>query len=541
MPRPSANRRAADTRGSLLDLGALAAAVALFAANALFRLDLPGLHQDEAFMVTPALRFLQGRGGGAYTLLPGGLDLPLMVSDHVGPVSTYLIMPWLAAFGPGMSLVRLYQFAVGLFSLVLIFLWARRVLAPGAAGVTVLLLSVSPSLWLAARNGLYLQFIMVPIAAASLLSLDCWYRTRRTAWLCAGTFLLGLGFTAKILFLWFLLALLIGVAIAKRDLLRRLTGRPLLFAAAAFACGAAPLLLFNLFSRGLTARTIIAHLTTTPYGVRNTAFLTNLGTQANSFGSLLDGGWLTWTGASPHNPIAPWLFALAAAYHLWRWRVPGANRVRFCLIALAVLLLASCFTITTLGPKHLIVMLPFPHLLIAAALGSALRDRGRLASRILAPLLALLCVASFAFDLRSDFRYRRALAATAGVGLFSSAHNAVADYLAHRDIARPLAADWGFADTVELLTAGGVIPRQIAELSEPPPYPFTRAHAGETLADPSSRYLFHAEPWAAAPGRYGAVEDVAAEMGLRLELIEAFPDGIGRPVVLLYRPSRAEH
>jgi hypothetical protein len=200
--------------------------------------------------------------------------------------------------------------------------------------------------------------------------------------------------------------------------------------------------------------------------------------------------------------------------------------------------LASCFTITTLGPKHLVLLLPFPTVIVAGALAAAWADRAR--PGWLAALIALsaLGIAQFAWDLRDDSQYLRWLSRTGGVGQFSSAHNQLAEYLLARGIARPLAGDWGFDSNLEVLTGERVRVDQIFDLREPAPFAFTRRRARETLPEPGSVYLFHAEQYAAAPGRFDAVRDEAQALGLQLIQVASFTDGLGRPVVLVYEGRR---
>jgi len=522
-------------RGAALDFAGLGIALLLFCSLALWHLGLPGLYQDEALDVAPAVRLLRGYAPWPYALFPGTLALPLMVCDHVGPTSTYLMLPFLWAFGINLTAVRLYEFAVGLGALVTIFFWAQRVLLPGAAGIAVLLLTAMPSFWLACRNGLHVSFIVVPLAAGALVCLDRWHRQGRRLWLYAGALLLGTGLSSKLLFLWFLAALLIGVWLAQPRVLRALGRRELMIGGIWFATGCLPFLLFLLLSRGLTLRTILASLTQTPYGVRNAAFLTNLATQLRSFASTLDGGWLTWAGASPRNALALPLFLAAAVSLIALGRGPVPRRLIFCLISIAVIVLASCFTISTLGPKHLVILLPFPTLIVAGALSKAWSERSRPASAVLFLVLSALAAAQLAWDLSNARQYHRSLAATGGTGLFSSAHDQLARYLVAHRVRQPLAGDWGFDSNLEVLSQGRARVRRIFELLEPPPYAFTREQARAALRDPASMFLFHEPRISATPGRFQAVAAVAEQAGAPLARVATFRDGLRRPVIYVYR------
>ena len=542
MPSRSPARRPPDgpARGAALDAVGLALAILLFAVLGLWQLRLPGLYQDEALDVAPAVRLLKGYAPWPYSLCPATLGLPLMVCDHVGPTSTYLMLPFLRVLGIGVIGVRAYEFAVGLAALVFIFIWARRALAPGTAWIAALLLAATPSFWLACRNGLHVSFIVIPVAAAALACLDRWRRGGRSRWLYFASFLLGVGLSTKILFVWFLAALAASMLIAPRNLLRKLGRWQIAASITCFIIGCGPFVAFVALSRGLTIRTILTNLTHTTYGVRNADVLTNLMTQFRSFAHLLDGSWLTWTGISPQNPVALPLFLVSAVCLAFHWRERETGLLRFSLMAIAVMVLASCFTITTLGPKHLVILLPFTTVIIAAAIGRAWSKRRRRGSLAILVLLVALAAAQLTADIGNDRRYLRSLAATGGVGLFSSAHSDLATYLMANGVAHPLAGDWGFDSNLEVLSQGRVRVRQIFELTEAPPYQFTRQQARGALRSRESVFLFHAEPISATPGRFQAVAAVAREMGVDLKLAAAFRDGRGRPVAFVYRPSAAE-
>jgi hypothetical protein len=525
-------------RGILLDFGGLAASLCLFSFFALRNLHLPGLYQDEALDVAPAVRLLVRHDVWPYSLMPGSLALPLMVCDHVGPTSTYLMLPFLWWLGPGLTAVRTYEFIIGLAALVTIFLWARRVLPAGAAGVAALLLAPMPSLWLACRNGLHVSFIVVPLAAGALAALDMWHTSRRAFWLCLGGFLIGVGLSTKILFLWFLVALAVGVLVARPRALRELPRRQLGLAALWAIVGASPLIVFNVLSRGQTVRTILGSLSQTPYGVRNADVVANLRTQLGSFASILSGDWLTWTGAEPQNPLAIVFFVCAATCLLASCGRQGLRRFRFLLAALAVIVVESCFTISTLGPKHLVIVLPLSAVVAAGGLSVTWARRGR--AGWLAAFIALSClaVAQFAWQLSLNHQHLRSLSHTGGTGLFSSAHDRLATYLGESGIHRPLAGDWGFESNLETLTGGQVLVDQIIALGEPPPFSFTRERARATLGDPASVYIFHVETYAVAPGRLEAVREEAERLGVELKQIESFRDGLGRPVIAVYGLGR---
>ena len=138
-------------------------------------------------------------------------------------------------------------------------------------------------------------------------------------------FLLGLGMTTKLLFLWFLVALGLCACMlfwrpllqARHDWSRNLVrwGLVSLASLSAFCAGAFPFLLYNAMTRG-TLRLLLSSsgAETTTHGVNNSAFLRNLWTEADAFKVLLDGGYFWFQGNNRiyANPLTPPLFALSA-------------------------------------------------------------------------------------------------------------------------------------------------------------------------------------------------------------------------------------
>ena len=105
------DRRALLTEAALMLLPAL-----VFALLAAYHLTLPGLYYDEAADAVPAmylLQHVQPEMARPHGIPFGGLTLPLMVFDYVGSVSTYAVLPFFAALGPGVMALRLMCIAGG--------------------------------------------------------------------------------------------------------------------------------------------------------------------------------------------------------------------------------------------------------------------------------------------------------------------------------------------------------------------------------------------------------------------------------------------
>ena len=318
----------------MLDTGIVALSCLVFLGLALYHLELPGLYADEAFDVIPAMQLLLGhpvelqRGVGLHLF---GLDLPLMSSsDYQGVTSTYLALPFFAVGGISVESLRTMTVTVGVVGVVLTYFLARAWFGRGAARLAVLLIAVSPAWVFWSRLGVYVVSQVVPIATGALLALTAWVRRRpfavRNGPLYGGAFLLGLGLTTKLLFVWFIVAVVLAAAILwgrpvwerRREILaeRARWLRTWAVAFGAFLLGAAPFILYNILSGGtfnLLRATVSAPGTT--HGVNNAAFVRNLWTKADAFKVLLDGGYFWFQAAVDRiyaNPLTPLVFVVSA-------------------------------------------------------------------------------------------------------------------------------------------------------------------------------------------------------------------------------------
>jgi hypothetical protein len=307
----------------------------LFFALCVYQLDLPGLYTDEAFDVVPAMQILRGhpvelqRGVGIHLF---GVDLPLMSSsDYQGVTSTYLVLPFFALGGINVISLRLMTVTVGVVGIVVAFFLARTWFDTPTARLTALMLAVSPSWVFFSRLGVYVVSEVMPIAGGALLACTIWVRRRplgaRNTPLYVGAFLLGLGLTTKLLFVWFINAVLFMALVfygpsvwRHRHAWWRERWRVLrvgLLALVAFCVGAFPFLLYNLLTRGTyyLIRDTLSNMQSTTHGVNNTSILRNLWTKAEDFRVLLDGSYFwfqrEWNQFYA-NPVTPIAFILCA-------------------------------------------------------------------------------------------------------------------------------------------------------------------------------------------------------------------------------------
>ena len=568
-PMPSGNRRRAVVRdGALLTLAALA-----FLLAAGWRLSLPGLQYDECLAAAPAVNFVRGVENAEPMLLrpsvirPFGHPLPVMVMPYIGPVKTLLHAPFFALFGISTVTVRLLPLTAGLASLVLTWWICRRLWGRRVAHLAVALVALDPS-WV-----FYLTRDVGPAALAVLFKLAAvalgirWWRDGG-GWSLAGAgFLLGLGVSHKVDFLWVVAALAVPLAVlAPRELGSRLRGWSPVTGGVALLAGAAPVVAFNLATGGHTFGPFLERLLVSERGRFLGGFFEHLGTRLEQVAGLLNGQAVdrlffaeprpgAWGGVVPAVLVASLVglavFTLRPLFQRSSSRRPSSSfsPTLGLLLHLVVFLAASCFSPTILQPHHLLALYPALHVAMALALVELMRwsrflgqgpPRGAVtAVRGTALGVAALGVtAVLAANVTAVAAIHGALRETGGVGAWSDAVGELAEDLEKRDEAEPVVVlDWGFTNNLIVLTEGEVpLEPAYRELWRHPPAPeLFMPHLG-----PGRLYLLHAPPFTRLQEAPELFRRAVAEHGLRPVVETRFEQRNGREIYRLVRLVRAE-
>ncbi|MGQ9457866.1 MAG: ArnT family glycosyltransferase [Anaerolineae bacterium] len=516
-------------------------AAGLYLALALYQIHLPGLHYDEAREAgVPAMQLLLGQPLDPFrgsALRVGGRAWPLMVQDYIGALNAYLLVPFLAVGGVRVASLRLLPVLCGLIALLCTWDLARRAYSERAASLAAILLAVQPAFIFWNRQGLYVTSLTATLFALALWSGWRWRQEGRRRWLVLAALACGLGLWAKLFFLWALGAMwgawvLLAWGRWSRALPRR---DPLgfLLAGLAFGVPLVPVALFNWQTSG-TLLTLVHNLGRSYYGVDNLAFGQNLVTRLLQVRDVLAGTPFWYLGGTFEDPWWPPALALAAlgivALAFRRGEVP-VRRLLFPYLALALIVVQSCFTVSALWHSHFVLALPLPALALAAALDALARaGRGR-SLRVLPVLVA----ASLAlWDLGVDVRYHQALAQTGGLGGHTEAIYTLAERLRDAPHPQPLALDWGIAAPVEFLTQGRVRPLEVFgyERLDRPDEGF-QGRIRALVREPGRYHLFHAPEETVYRGRLEAYQAVLEEEGLQGRVAAAIYDRSGRLIFVV--------
>jgi hypothetical protein len=524
-------------------------AVATYVVLATWQIDLPGLNYDELIQLTPALAFAKGGLGSAVDVIPKselhlfGHALPLMILPYLGAVKTIAFVPVAAVFGISPESVRIFTVAVGATALVATYAFAQRLFPQGrvVAALTAVLLATDPSFVFYSRVDFAPTVFMLLLKAVALWALCGWWRSGKRAPLVVGAFCLGLGVYDKTDFLWIVAAVLAAALVVdpgavRRRLLRRAV---VLTGAASFAAGCLPLIVYNL---SWPPRTLVPSLEGKlhlRYGSGSGNPVHELWNRLVLLPKLLDGERVSRDlgGIAYGRPLLPAVVALASVLitvlYVRRASRPRLRAAFFVLLCGVFVLVGTALTPGGGGPQHVLLVYPFPHLVLAAALVEAANwagSYGRFARRLVLAGVLIPAVAGIATVHATLDRFE----ATGGSDNFSSAVYALNDYLLRRDRHRTIVeVDWGTHHNLVGLSDGRLHSVDLwLPLNEPGQL---RGSLRDQLLDESASYVLHTRAATNFERPRRRFFDVVAQAHKHARLETTISTREGRPLFEVYR------
>ena len=481
----------------------------------------------------------------------GGRVLPLRV-PHPYDFAVFDVYWSALAFtlgGVSVPVLRLSALLLGAGVLLVFYALCRAWLGAPAALAAAALLAVNPAFLEGTRLAYWAMEIQLLLPeTAALLLFTVWHRRRRPWALYAGAFVWGLATCVTTKSAAFLAAYpALYLALVPPD--RRPAPRQLAAAALAAALGAADFLAFNAAHGLFILKALTAALRgRTPAGVDNLALAANLWKRLNQLAQLLQGGFanaVTGPG-SPRDVLLPVAFFISFAAAARRCAADRSFRGRgfllLVLLLVPLLLLQTAFTPYGLDKQHLLVLWPWPLLVVAASLDElrlrldALRPRaGALAFGLALALLA-------ASSLRADAGFLRRLGDAGGKNAWSDAVTDFTRYLETAGVARPYCLSPMVDMPVTITSGGRVNPRNVLPDSASPPVDYTAL-----AAEPGALFLTAdftpgdaAGAAASAEPEEAALRRAAERSGRRLLLAGAFPADGRRPRFAVWRFEAAQ-
>jgi 4-amino-4-deoxy-L-arabinose transferase-like glycosyltransferase len=478
-----------------------------------------------------------------------GHTFPLMLISYIGTLKAWIYRLFIFPFWPPSPWsVRIPVLLLGALTLWLFFEFARRTCGARTAIAAAALLATDATFVLTTCfdwGPVALQHFLL---MAGVLSLWMFHRSGNRLLLAAGFVMLGLGLWDKAVFSWPLAGLAAACLVAfPRELIRKLTPRNLALAAAGFALGAAPFLIYTGQSGGETFQAN-ARFSTARFGhkvevLRNTFDGSALfgyivrdepALQPNRPQNALERLSVELSEISDHrrSGVLALAFVLAFALLPWLWNTPARTPMLFSLTFMLVTWLQMALTSKGgVGAHHIVLLWPFPHLFVAAALSQASRYLRRAG---LAAVVVVVAAVSGA-NLVVLNEYFTELIERGTSIVWSDAVYPLSGYLSGTSANYVYVMDWGIYDSLRALGRG----RLPLELGADR-FLLETAHTirPEALGAPDAVCVGHTEASEVQTGNRAALEAVARSAGLQKHVMQVISDRNKRPIFEVYRFDR---
>ncbi len=544
--------------------------IGLFLALTLYQIDLPGLHYDEAFEVVPAMQLLKNQPVNAFresVLSLFGKEFPLMTQDYIGALNIYGSAPFLLVGGVSVASLRSYAIAVGLLTLLLVYGFTAELSGQRLGGlIAATLLAVNPTFIFWTRQGIFVTAITAAIGVAAAWSWLRWQQRRNFRYALLGAFLFGLGLYAKLLFVWFIVALFIALTLfnskfqtaklkaspfptpnspltaqtpppktktkknkTKSQKPETLNPKQIFYLLLAGALGMWPLLVYNLQTGG-TFKSVGQNSGTSYYGVDNFAMLSNLTTRSGQLITFLNGGHFWYLGQVHRNLFYPPIFGLAFIIALWLAIRHKKTYVLIPFTIIGLVVLQSIVTVSALWITHFALIMVWPAIALAT-LSAAIYDlRLTIYDSLLFIRYSLFIIIAILFtsEACTTWRYHQALTLSGGLSTHSDAIYDMADWLDQNAVGPVVAMDWGLSAPVTYLTGGRVTPIEVFGYNwgdtsrfQQILTPHLSPEGGIFLWRSPDETIFH---------RSAEFKTLYKPLGLEEDILEAFYERSGRPV-----------
>jgi hypothetical protein len=513
----------------------IAVALAFVAAGMLFVPRL-GIEADEALIANG----IYDHGDPWYSWKFADAELPIMLISYLGALKTWFYNGVFLFTPPRPIVLRLPMLLLAAGSLWLFFELLDRTMNRRAAWIGTLLLATDTSYLLlntADYGPVTLQFVF---KLAALVLLVRFHKGGSKQALAGAFFLFGLGLWDKAVFVWVLFGLAAAaVAAFPRELRKHLTGPNVAVAAAALLAGALPLVIYNIARPLETLRgnarlqqtevlTKTVLLDRTMDGSALFGFLTAVEPgpqpgQPNHWYQSLSLTASRWTG-HPHRNAMLVAAAAAVLSLIFLWKSPARTPILFGLTACAATWLPMVLTAGAgRAAQHVILLWPFHLIPVAAVL-----------ARIPAARAAIVTALLSASNLAVTNQYYADLIVNGPAVRWTDAMDPLQRYLTDLHARRIVAADWGFIETMNLLSEGE-LPMYYAPYADTGSDQAAGQSISALLRDPSNVFVAHSPGLAFHPQERMALEDQARREHYEEEPLTTIQDRNGRPTFDVFR------
>jgi hypothetical protein len=442
-----------------IDITILAGVSIVFFSFSLYQIELPGLYGDELDKLVPTIALLNGQPllwvGWYKTIL--GFRILLSFSDYIGPVLSYLPMPFIAMFGYTPFAVRFSSVFCAWLTLIFTYFGAKLWLGTKGARYGVVLMSVSPAFIFLQRMGYYNYGPVTLFTSLTFFFLARYISSRNAYDLWGSAASAGIAINTALQSVFVLIPMvLIGILFSGPI---RARFREILIAFAIILIVGSPILCMTLRYGGAFKR--IGWSGSESGNLTLAGYADTLSEETMHFKGMLGGLDGVQVGSLGKDIRHLWMnyafdlsiITLSLSFLLARKKKNFIKRDAVPLLIVLVGLLLTGFIVKGRVTYQLIVLLPFAVLVVGTGLAQVPKRFHLVSIAIVCALvISQACVTIEAHQLLSQSR---------GKIFTSSQIYPLAEYFQERPELRPIAMEWGFFQEIYFLTGGRVIPEAI--------------------------------------------------------------------------------
>jgi len=527
--------------------------VSLFLTLEIINIKLPGLYADEALPACGSLQIIKKIDPIIWSVKIFNTYFPLTLGvTHEAALESYILLPFFYLFGINVVVLRLVPVVIGAVTLIFMYFFLKGFFSRGVGLLSLFLLVINSIFLLETKLGLNSASMLHFTGMAALWSLFRWYKSKGNAYFYLGVFLLCVGISIRIWFLWFFNGVIILSIIFRHRLRERLKGNIWKYVAIfciIFLLSNSPFVYYNLTSRFGTFRHIIKNFskTTEQDAVNNLSYSKNLQERFRVFTRYLNGSWslleqgcwnnrTSWKEISL-NRLYPFMFWAVFIYlvfcAIFNKTKFSRKRIWFVLILFSLILLQSPFTLSSLGGPHLFILYPLVQIILGLGLIEVVR---KFKKNIIMLTIITCATVIFVFlecnnTVRNNFLYFKK---TGGTGNNSDSIYALSNYFQDAKIFKPIIMDWGIYHNLIFLSKAQTKPRTFVYVQGGFQKEEFISELNYILHDENARYVFHAPEYTNRQEIYPIFEKAYKAQGKNINREVVFNQRDGRPVYVIY-------
>lgn len=422
----------------------------LFVLLSLIHLDKPGIHYDEILFGNAAL----GGIDGSFITKKFG-SLPIMLMPYVGALKAYIYYPIFKIFPVSAHTIRIPAIILGALTLLFTFKYVNLIFDKKTAFAAMLLLAFDPSFLF--QNKLWGVSISLFLKSLALFFLIKGIKAGEKRFFIFSFLCLGLGVFDKLDFIWFVTALLLAAFIVFYNEAISVFRKNIKLSAAVLIPVFVLLYLFFIY----VLRMSLTHFNE---GFFTFNLLERLKFQFVNFKDTLSGraAYQAMTNTdlqfqSLFLPIGTLIVLLVFPIRLFLKTKVFSKWIVFFVVLLIITLFQIYATAKATGSHHMIMIYPFPHLIIAFFIGKIIESlqKNHLKRVIAAVVYAAVGIVIIS-NLYVNFQYINAFKHDNTSVMWSAGIYNLINYVRNNKEKTYVSMDWGFHNQLLAFTRGTV-------------------------------------------------------------------------------------